>query len=74
MGVGLMAHVPDHLIPWQIEHQVHGDGQLHHTQVRGQMASRMADILDQKSPYLLGQLFKLLCPQALYILRPVYPL
>ena len=39
MGVRLMAHIPDQLVLGKIQHPVQRYGQLHHSQVRRQMAA-----------------------------------
>ena len=35
MGVGLMSHIPDHLVPRCLKDIVQGNGQLHRTQAGG---------------------------------------
>ena len=39
VGIALMAHVEDQLIPGKIKGTMQGDGQFHHAQVGGQMAA-----------------------------------
>ena len=55
MGIGLMAHVPYDLILRKIKGQVQGHGQLHDSQVGGQMTACTADLFQQKLPDLLRQ-------------------
>ena len=40
MGVALMPHIPDNLIPGQIKAQMQSHGQLHNTEIGCQMPSR----------------------------------
>ena len=60
VGVGLVPHIPDHLVLRKMEDPVHGDGELHHTQVGGQVAACPADLLDQELPDLPRQLLQFL--------------
>jgi hypothetical protein len=39
MGITLMPHIPDYLIPGRIKDPVQRNGKFHHSQVRGQMSS-----------------------------------
>ena len=47
VGVALVADVPHHAVLGKIEHAVHGDRQLHHAQIRGQMTAVDGHHLDQ---------------------------
>ena len=68
MGVGLMAHIPDHLVLREVKGQVHGHGQLHHPQIGSQMAAGHADFLNQEIPDLLGQRLPLAFVQLLNVI------
>ena len=47
VGVALVADVPNHTVLWKIKDAVHGDRQLHHTQIRRQMTAVDCHDLDQ---------------------------
>ena len=69
MGIGLMAHVPHHLVLRKVKSQVHGHGQLHDAEIRGQMAAGYTDFLNQELPDLLCQGIPLIFIQLLDIIH-----
>ena len=56
VGVGLMPHIPDDLVPGAVKDIVEGDGQIHHSQAGGQVASGFGHGGDDLLPDFLGQL------------------
>ena len=56
MRIGLMAHIPDHLILREVKCQMHGHGQLHHTQIRCKVSAGLTERPDQKITDFLCQL------------------
>ena len=72
MGICLMAHIPNHLVPGKIKCQVHGHCQLHHTQVGSQMAAVYTDLLNQKLPDLLCQKVPLVFFQFFNVIYLIY--
>ena len=55
MGVGLVAHIPDELVPGAVKNIVQGDGQLHHAQAGGQVPAGEGHGGNNLLPDLLGQ-------------------
>ena len=58
VGVCLVSHVPDDLIPRGIEHIVKGDGQFDRSQAGGQMSPFLRHDVQNSLTDLLGQLGK----------------
>ncbi len=56
MGIGLMSHVPDDLIPGAVEDVVQGDGEFHHPQAGSQVPAGFGHGGDDLVPNFLGQL------------------
>ena len=52
--VGLVAHVPDELVLRRLEHAVHGHGQLHHAEIRTEMAAVLGESLNEFHAQFLG--------------------
>jgi hypothetical protein len=71
VGVGLVAHVPQDLVPRGVEHGVQGDGQLARTQVGAEVAADLADRLDDQLADLLRHLLQLVVGQAMEVGRAV---
>ena len=69
MGIGLVSHIPDDLVFWQIKGQMQRHGQLHHAQIGRQMSAGHTDLLDQKPADLLRQLFQFLFIQLFDIIH-----
>ena len=57
--VSLVADIENKMILRCIEHVVHGERQLDHTQVRSKMTARLRQHRDQLFPDLFGQRFQL---------------
>ena len=55
VDIGLMAHIPDDLVPRHGKHLMQGDGQFHHSQVGGQMPSVPAGHFQDLLPDFLAQ-------------------
>ena len=72
MGIGLMADVPHDLILRQIEGQIQPDGQLHHPEIRGEVASVLGGFLYDKLSDFGRELLKLPITQLLQILWSMY--
>ena len=72
MGIGLMAYVPHDLILWQIEGQIQPDGQLHHPEIRGEVASVLGGFLYDKLSDFGREFSELMIIQFLQILRSMY--
>ena len=72
MGIGLVAHIEYDLIPWRIKHAVQRNRQLHHPQVRGQMAARLGNGFHQHLANFSGQLTQAIFLQLLYIVWRMY--
>src|SRR5262249_33019768 len=58
--VGLVADVPDNLVPRGVENLVEGQGELDHPETRPQMPADAGDYLDDVFPDFPGQLLELL--------------
>ena len=56
MGIALMPYVKHDLILGRFQHPMQRHRQLHHTQVRGQMAPCMGNRFDEESPDLGAEL------------------
>ena len=68
MCIRLMAHIPYQLILREIQGEMKRHRQFHNSQIRRQMPSRPADLLNQELPDLISQLFQLFFVQLLYII------
>ena len=51
-----MPYVPDDFIPFKIEYQMQGHGELHHAQIGRQVAAAYGDLLHQEIADLLREL------------------
>ena len=71
VGIGLMAHVPDDLVPGAVKDIVQGDGELHHSQAGGQVPAGLGHGGDDLLPDFLGQLRQEFRRQLLQLLRIV---
>ena len=69
MDVALMPHVKNEAVARRVEHAVDGDGQLHHTEVRGEVPAGMRDLLDEKAPQLPAEQRKLRLRKRLDVVR-----
>ncbi len=69
VNVSLMAHVPDKLVFGRAEHVVQGQRQLHHAEIRAQMAAILGQHGDQLVPDFAGQLLQLLQREFLDVQR-----
>ena len=56
VGIGLMAHVPDHDVAWGVEHMVEGDRQLHDAKPRAQVTACLGHRVDRLRAEFVGQL------------------
>ena len=72
MSIGLMAYIPHDLILWQIEGQIQPDGQLHHPEIRGEVASVLGGFLYDKLSDFGRKFSELMIIQFLQILRSMY--
>ena len=59
MNVALMPHVKNEAVARRVEHAVDGDGQLHHTKVRGEVPAGARDLRDKKAAQLVAEKRKL---------------
>ena len=59
MDVALMPHVKNEAVARRVEHAVDGDGQLHHTEVRGEVPAGARDLRDKKAAQLAAEKRKL---------------
>ena len=57
--VALMPHVKNEAVARRVEHAVDGDGQLHHTEVRGEVPAGVRDLRDKKATQLVAEKRKL---------------
>jgi hypothetical protein len=71
VDVGLMAYVPDDLVLRAVKHRMQSDGELHHSQIGGEMAPRLKDCGHQLLSDLTSQLVELAQPQRLEVGRVV---
>ncbi len=69
VGVGLMAHVPDDLVPGGVEDVVQGEGELHGAQRRGEVAAVAGTGLDDDPADLLREDFELVRAEPLDVGR-----
>ena len=67
--VGLVARVEHDAVARRVEDPVQRDRELHHAEVRAEMAAAARYRLDQEVADLSGQLRELLLVQALHVLR-----
>ena len=74
MGIGLVSHVPDQKVPWRIEHIVEGQGQLHRSQGRGQVAAPYRHGFNHHLPELFGQAVELVQTEMTNVLGKTDPL
>ena len=74
MGIRLVSHIPDNLILWQVEDQVHCHRKFHNAQIRCKMSPAFTDLLNQKLPDLFCQQFQFLRFQGFDIVLLLYPL
>ena len=72
MCVSLVSDIPYHLIFRKIKHQMHRHGKFHHTKVRCQMSSALADRADQELPDLICKQWQLFLFQIFDIIRMIY--
>ena len=72
VGIGLVAYVPHNLILWQIEGQIQPDGQFHHPEIRGEVASVLGGFLYDKLSDFGREFSELMIIQFLQILRSMY--
>ena len=56
MGITLVPHIPDNLVPGRGKHPVKRNCQLHHPQIGGKMPPLPADYGNNPLSYFLGQL------------------
>jgi hypothetical protein len=59
VGIGLVADVPEDLVPGRVEQAVQRDGELAGAQVGAEMAADLPDRVDDLLPDLLGHLLEL---------------
>ena len=59
MGIGLMPHIPDDLVPRKVQCEVEPDRELHDTEIGGQMSSIDGCLFNDEAPDLSGKLLKL---------------
>ena len=71
VGVSLVTHIPDDLVPGGIEDVVEGKGELHGAQRRGQVAAVFGAGLDDDPANVLGEDFKLLLTEELDVGRRI---
>jgi len=71
VGVALVGDVPDDLVAGRVEHVVQRQGQLHHAEVRGEVAAVLGHHLDEQIADLLGQDVHLLEGELLQVGREV---
>ena len=69
MYVGLVTNIKNKFIRWRIKDIMHGQRQLHHTEITGQMSSGFGNALNQKDTYLLCQILQLRNRAFLDVLR-----
>ncbi len=69
VGVGLMPHVPDDLVPGGIEDIVEGEGELHGSKGRGKVAAVLGAGLDDDPADLFREDFKFLLAEQLDVGR-----
>ena len=73
VDIGLVAHIEDDLVGRAVIHPVQRQRQLHHTQVRRQMAAVLGHDPDDELPDFLRQLLQFRQRKAPQVLRAVHP-
>ena len=68
--VGLVAHVPEDLVPGRLQHRVQRHGQLARAEVRAEVAADLPDGVDDVLAHLLGELQELRLGEALEVAGP----
>ena len=69
VGVGLMSHIPDHLVPVQIERLVERQGEFNNTKARSEMTTAGGHNLEMPLPDLAGNILKLGQAEAVQLIR-----
>jgi len=69
VGIGLVAHVPDHLVPVQVEGLVEGEGELHNPQARAEVAAAGGDHLQMFLADLAGDRLEFRGAQTVELVR-----
>ena len=69
--VGLMADVPEDLVPGRVQQRVQRDRDLAGAEVRAEVAADLADRVDQQLADLLGDLDELVLGEGVQVLRAV---
>ena len=69
--IALVSHIEDEVIPWDGKHPVDGHGQLHRSQIGGQMSPCFRHTFDEKFPDLGAQAGELLGGQPFQVRRTV---
>ena len=69
VGIGLVTHIPNHLVAFEVEGLVEGKGELHHPQPWAEMAAAGAHHLQMALPDLAGNRFELSRAQAVQLIR-----
>ena len=59
MRIGLVAHVPEHLVTRRVEQRVDGHRDLTRAEVGSEVTADLPDRVDDQRAYLLGDLLKL---------------
>ena len=72
VDVDLMAHVPDKFVLGRVENAVQRDGQLHHAEVRAEVAAVLGEAGDQFLPDFAGEFLQLRQRQFFDVLRAVH--
>ena len=67
--IGLMADVPEDLVPWRVQQRVQRDRDLAGAEVGAEVAADLADGVDDVLAHLLGDLLELLLGQVVEVLR-----
>ena len=69
--VGLVAHVPEHLVARRVEQRVDRDGDLARAEVRAEVTADLADRVDDQLANLLRHLHELVVVEPLQVRRAV---
>ena len=65
--IGLVAHVPEHLVARRVEQRVHRHGDLAGAEVGAEVAADLADRVDDQLADLLGHLLELVVVERLEV-------
>jgi hypothetical protein len=72
--IGLMPHIPDHLVSRGFEHIMQRHGQFDHAQTRTQMPARLPDSMDHFGANIVGQAAQFRQRQAAHIGGKLHPI